>query len=158
MDSERIEKLLLQNFEAANRTSSAVRGIAIFLLIQVTSTLIAAFLLALGLYFVQGFLLVLGSLVLLVGVIYAAVALKGEIDASSQPSNFAASVIPRPYSSVDRYEELGLENLSRIELDVFSRLSGDQLDAWHQKGRPSLKNWDEKISNFEEWLESNPSH
>lgn len=158
MNSERIEELLLKNLDAANRTSNAVRGIAVFLLIEVTSTLIAAFLLALGIYFAQEFLLVLGSIVLLVGVIYAAVALKGEIDASRPSASSAASVTRRPIASVDRSEELGLENFSRVEMHLFSSLSEFQKDAWRKKGRPSLKNWDEKISNFEEWLESNPSH
>ena len=158
MDVDHIEELLRQNIEAVNRTTSAVRGIATFLLIEVATALIATFLLTIGFFFQQEWLIGLGGLVLLAGVIYGVVVLKGEINDSITPlpSLRRVNSIDRPFKKFTDVRDIEVENFNRMELDTYNSLSEKQKDMWRSYGQPSFKNWNNEKVSFEDWLKANP--
>lgn len=154
MNNDRVEKLLEESVSAANRTTSAVRGIARFLLIEVTSALIGAALIVFGLSIIEPSLIIVGSLVLIIGLIWAATSLKSELDNSRIPAGNKALL--QPLVSDEDRAELGLQDLDRKDWYVYSSLSDKEKKAWRDKGMPSLRGWDGKKS-FQKWLKETPS-
>ena len=153
MNNDRVESLLEESIAAANRTTRAVRGIALFILIEVTSALIGAALIAFGLSIESPFLAIIGALVMIVGLIWAATSLKSELDDSAIPRKTGSPLQPL-VSETDR-AELGLQDLDRKDWYVYSSLSDTEKQAWRDKGMPSLKNWDGKRS-FDKWINDDP--
>ena len=152
MNNNRIESLLEETVAATNRTTSAVRGIARFLLIEVTTALIGTGLIVLGTFSTEIFIY-LGALIVLGGLIWAAMSLKAELEKSEIPSR-PRDVLQSINSNIDRME-LGLQDLDRQDWQVYSNLSEKEKRAWRDKGMPSLKNWDGKRS-FESWINDDP--
>ena len=152
MNNDRVEVLLQENIAAANRTTRAVRGLARFLLIEVTSTLIGIALIVLGL-FGQDLFIFLGSVILLVGLIWAATSLKSELDKSQIPNGNSPALQPL-LGDQDRVE-LRPQDMDIKDWYVYSSLSQKEKQAWRDKGMPSLRNWDGRRS-LEEWLTDYP--
>ena len=153
MTNDRVENLLEESIAAANRTTRAVRGIAQFILIEVTSALIGAALIAFGVGINEPSLIFVGSLVLIIGLIWAATSLKSELDDSAIPSVPRAPVQP-PVSASDKAESAS-EEMNGYERLVYSNLSEKEKQAWRKKGMPSLKNWDGRRS-FDKWINDDP--
>lgn len=154
MTNDRVEELLEDAIAATNRTTRAVRGIAIFILIEVTSALIGAALIAFGVAIIEPSLIIVGCLVLLIGLIWAATSLKSELDDSAIPSVPKAPVQP-PVSASDKAGSAS-EDMNGYERLVYSSLSEKEKQAWRKKGMPSLRGWDGRKS-FEKWLNETPS-
>ena len=88
MSNENLEKLVRENIEATERTTNAVRGIASFLLIEVTSAIIGALLIWIGIANDAFGWITAGVIVIVGGLFWATIELWAEIGNSRKPKSF----------------------------------------------------------------------
>ena len=172
-DNDRLEELLEESIQAQNRTTHAVRALSSFVLIQ------AAWGLAAGIFFGLGianpnspsfvsFAFVLGSLLVIAGFIHSIIRAFLELEESKLPleedsSFLTASLAPgQEYAPVRASgRNLCVPNTTNDRqlfpiTDFYiaqQHLSDDEIDAWFERGMPSLEAWVEAgRPPFMEWL------
>ena len=171
-NNDRLEDLLEESIQAQNRTTHAVRALSSFVLIQ------AAWGLAAGIFFGLGianpnspsfvsFAFILGSLLVIAGFIHSILRAFFELEESKLPSEedpsfLTANLVPgQEYAPVRASGRMtvcsNIDSKAVIaDTDFYiaqQHLSDDEIDAWDERGMPSLEAWVEAgRPPFMEWL------